>query len=186
MILNRIQPVLDPLLRPNQNGFRPGRSTTSHILALRRLIEGVKAHNQKAIIVFVDFKKAFDSLHRGKLMQILSSYGVPKILVNAIEQLYKDTFTKVLSPDGLTEQFEIKAGVLQGDTLAPYLFAIAVDYIMREAVQGDEDKLGFELHPRRSSRHPAIKITDLLFADDIALLANEIWQAQELLLQVES
>ena len=54
------------------------------------------------------------------------------------------------------------------------MFAIAVDYIMREAVQGDEDKLGFELHPRRSSRHPAIKITDLLFADDIALLANEI------------
>lgn len=39
MILNRIQPVLDPLLRPNQNGFRPGRSTTAHILALRRVIE---------------------------------------------------------------------------------------------------------------------------------------------------
>ena len=43
MILNRIQPVLDPHLRPNQNGFRPGRSTSSQILALRRLIEGVKA-----------------------------------------------------------------------------------------------------------------------------------------------
>ena len=39
MLLNCIQPVLDPLLRPNQNGFRPGRSTTSHILALRRIIE---------------------------------------------------------------------------------------------------------------------------------------------------
>ena len=54
-------------------------------------------------------------------MQILRSYGVPEIIVNAIEQLYKNTFTKVLSPDGLTEQFEIKAGVLQGDSLAPYL-----------------------------------------------------------------
>ena len=119
-------------------------------------------------------------------MQILRSYGVPEIIVNAIEQLYKNTFTKVLSPDGLTEQFEIKAGVLQGDTLAPYLFATAVDYLMREAVQDDEDKLGFELHPRRSSRHPTIKITDLLSADDEALLANEIWQAQELLSRVES
>ena len=38
MILNRIQPVIDPLLRINQNGFRPGRSTTAHILALRRLL----------------------------------------------------------------------------------------------------------------------------------------------------
>ena len=91
-----------------------------------------------------------------------------------------------MSPDGLTEQFEIKAVVLQGDMLTPYLFAIAVDYIIREAVQGDEEKLGFELHPRRSGRHPAIKITDLLFADDIALLSNEIWQALELLSLVES
>ena len=38
MILNSIQPVLDQHLRQNQNGFRPGRSTTSHILALRRLL----------------------------------------------------------------------------------------------------------------------------------------------------
>ena len=45
MLLNRIQPKLDPHLRPNQNGFRPGRSTTAHILALRRIIEGVKRNN---------------------------------------------------------------------------------------------------------------------------------------------
>lgn len=43
MILNRIQPQIDPHLRKNQNGIRAGRSTTSHILALRHLIEGVKA-----------------------------------------------------------------------------------------------------------------------------------------------
>ena len=39
MILNRIQPTIDPLLRNNQNGFRPSRSTMPHILALRRLLE---------------------------------------------------------------------------------------------------------------------------------------------------
>ena len=74
MLLNRIRPKIDPLLRPNQNGFRPGRSTTAHILALRRLIEGVKSHNLKCVLVFVDFKKAFDSIHRGKMLQILSVY----------------------------------------------------------------------------------------------------------------
>ena len=62
MILNRMQPKMDKHLRLNQNGFRPGRS--SHILALRRLIEGVISHSRKAIIVYVDFKKAFDSVHR--------------------------------------------------------------------------------------------------------------------------
>ena len=58
MIINRLQPKIDKHLRRNQNGFRPGRSTTTHILALRKLIEGVRSHNRKAIILYVDFKKA--------------------------------------------------------------------------------------------------------------------------------
>ena len=57
MLLNRIRPEIDEHLRPNQNGFRPGRSTLAHILALRRLIEGVKSHNLKAVLVLIDFKK---------------------------------------------------------------------------------------------------------------------------------
>ena len=42
---------------------------------------------------------------------------------------------KVITPDGETDFFPIHAGVLQGDTLAPYLFAIAIDYVMRRAVK---------------------------------------------------
>ena len=84
MILNRIQPKVEPYLRSTQNGFRPGRSTTAHILALRRLIEGVKQRNLKAILVFIDFKKAFHSIHRGKMLKILRAYGVPEQLVSAV------------------------------------------------------------------------------------------------------
>ena len=69
IILNRIQPHIDPILRPNQTGFRPGRSTISHIIALRRLIKGVKSHNLKATIIFVDFKKAFYNINRSTMLQ---------------------------------------------------------------------------------------------------------------------
>ena len=55
MIPNRIQPATDEHLRPNQNGFRPNRSTSSHILVLRRIIEGVKQNKLPAVITFVDF-----------------------------------------------------------------------------------------------------------------------------------
>ena len=75
MLLFRIRPHLEPILRINQNGFRPGRSTLSQILALRRLIEGIKAKQLTAAITFVDFKKAFDSIHR-----ILISGGWPRRL----------------------------------------------------------------------------------------------------------
>jgi hypothetical protein len=104
------------------------------------------------------------------MLEILRKYGVPDKLVMTVEQLYIGTFASVLSPDGETDKFEIKAGVLQGDTLAPYLFAIVVDYAMRQAIRNNEEELGFMIQPSRSRRHPAVCITDLMFADDIALL----------------
>ena len=185
LILNRIRPHIEPLLRPNQNGFRAERSTTSHILALRRLIEGIKDKNLECVITFIDFKKAFDSVHRGKMLKILTAYGIPNTIVEAINTMYSSTKAVVLSPDGETEAFEILAGVLQGDTLAPYLFIIVLDYVMRMAIREDKDMLGFTVTPRRSRRHPAEVITDLDFADDIALLSDTLQQAQELLTRVE-
>ena len=77
------------------------------------------------------------------------------------------------------------AGVLQGDTLAPYLFAIVLDYAMRETVRDKENELGFEIERRKSRRHPAVSITDLDFADDIALLSENTEQAQQLLTRLE-
>ena len=185
MILNRIRPAIDPNLRPNQNGFRSGRTTTGQILALRRLIEGIKAKKLPAVITFIDFSKAFDSINREKMFKILKAYGVPPNLLNTIKALYTDTKAKVLSPDGETELFEIIMGVLQGDTLAPFLFVIVLDYAMRKSIDGKEEKFGFTITPKRSRRVHAKTITDLDFADDIALLSNLIDQARELLLAVE-
>ena len=184
LILNRIQPTLDKKLRSNQNGFRPGRSTQSQILALRRLIEGVKARHLPAVILFVDFRKAFDSIHRGKMLKILAAYGIPNELLNAIDILYKDTRAKVVSPDGETEYFNIVAGVLQGDTLAPYLFIIVLDYIMRHVMSKNNN--GFTVEERKSRRIPEVKVTDLDFADDIALISNLIDESQRLLNDVET
>ena len=185
MVMNRIQPHLEPHLRTNQNGFRPGRSTEAHILALRRIIEGVRRNNLKATLLFVDFKKAFDSIHRSKMLKILVAYGIPEIVTKLIGKMYEETKAKVLSPDGETDLFNIQAGVLQGDTLAPYLFVIVIDYVMRTAI-GESTEMGFTIHPRKSRRIPSVNITDLCFADDIALLANEIAQAQELLKRIET
>ena len=49
------------------------------------------------------------------------------------------------------------------------------------SLQGNEELLGFQLNRRRSRRHPATFVTDLDFADDLALLTEEIFQAQELI-----
>ena len=116
--------------------------------------------------------------------KILVAYGIPKETVAAITILYRNTKVKVRSPDGDTEYFDIVAGVLQGDTLAPYLFIICLDYVLRKSIDKIREN-GFELTKKRSRRYPATTITDADYADDIAILANTPDQAKTLLHSLE-
>ena len=66
------------------------------------------------------------------------------------------------------DYFDIVAGALQGDTLAPYLFIICIDYVLRTSIDKMKEK-GFKLTKEKSRRYPAQTIMD---ADYAALLAN--------------
>lgn len=66
--------------------------------------------------------------------------------------------------------------MLQGDTLAPFLFTIVMDYALRQAIRGWEQEVGFTITPRRSRRYTAETLTDLDYA---------VQQAEELLNRVE-
>ena len=73
-------------------------------------------------------------MHREKMEQILLAYGLPKVTVTAIMMLDKNTKVKLRSPDGYTDFFNIVADVLQGDTLALYMFIICLDYMLRTSI----------------------------------------------------
>ena len=91
ILLNRIRPNVNPLLRKNQNGFRTNRSTSGHILTVRRILEGVKPKNLSLTILFIDFSKAFDTVNRKEMNYILIKYGIPEEITNKIMMLYKNT-----------------------------------------------------------------------------------------------
>ena len=110
----------------------------SQILTLHWILEGVHAKNLEATIFFLDFTKAFDSIHRGKMKQILLAYGLLKETIVAIMMLYRNMKVKVHSSDGNTDYFDI-IGVLQGDTLAPYLFIICLDYVLGKSINKIKD-----------------------------------------------
>ena len=83
--------------------------------------------------------------------QIQLVHGIPKETVATITILYRNTKVKVHLPDEDTEYFDIVAGVLQGDTIAPYLFIICLDYVLRTSIDKIREN-SFDLTKKRSRR----------------------------------
>ena len=110
------------------------------------------------------------------MKEIIVKYGIPEETVYAIMMLYKNTRSIVRSPYGDSPYFEITTGVLQGDTIAPFLFIICLDYILKTSLDNDRE-LGFTLTKRKSIRYPTEQITDTDYADDIAVTSNTLKDA---------
>ena len=96
--------------------------------------------------------------------------------------LYRNTKVKVRSLDGDTDYFDIVAGVLQGDTLAPYFVIICLDYALRTSIDKMKEN---GLTKERNRRYHSKTITDTDYADDIAILANAPAQAETVLHSLE-
>ena len=85
--------------------------------------------------------------------------------------LYRNTKVKVRTADWNTDYFDIEAGVLQGDTLAPYLFIICLDYVFTTSIDKMKDN-GYKGTKEKRRRCPVQTITDADYTEYIALLAN--------------
>ena len=184
MLLNRIHPHVDPLLRKNQNGFRTNRSTSGHILIVGRILERVKSKNLPLTILYIDFSKAFYSINCKEMNHILIKYGIPEEISNAIMMLYKNTQYMVRSPYGVTSFFKITTGVLQGDTLAQFLLIVCLNYVLKNSLYINSN-LGFTLSQRRSRCNPELCITDIDYVDDIAITTDSVNAEMILLHKIE-
>ena len=118
------------------------------------------------------------------MLHILHNYGIPEDTVKAIAIMYDNPTIFVQTTDGPTREFHTTTGILQGDTLAPYLFVIVVDYILRQSVDTLNSK-GIDITPNKTLRDKNKYLTDLDYADDIALTATLLQDAQDLLLSLE-
>lgn len=89
--------------------MRKNRTTVAHILAVRKIIEGVKVNKFPAVVTFIDFKKAFDSVHRSSMFDILKTYDIEVKLIGTIRISYMESMVIVTTTDGTTDEFEDKA-----------------------------------------------------------------------------
>ena len=176
LILNRIYKEINSKLRINQAGFRRNMNTVQQINTVRRILEGFNEKQLPLICTFVDFSKAFDSINREVMWCILRHYGIPSQIVDAIKCIYKDSKSVITIGKNFSDEIKTTSGVLQGDTLAPFLFIMVIDYIMKELPKNN----GVVTH-----LEPITKLTDLCFADDIVLFDSSINKAYQHLRELE-
>ena len=91
ILLSRLIPYAEKVTGDHQCEFRRNRSTTDHIFCIRQILEKKWEYNEAVHRLFIDFKKAYDSVRREVLYNILIEFGVPKKLVRLVKMCLKRT-----------------------------------------------------------------------------------------------
>ena len=133
VIIQHITQAVDDILRNEQAGFCKGCGCTDQIFTLRNILEQCTEWNRQLYVNFIDFEKAFDSIHRDSLWQILRAYGISQCLVNIIKCFYS-SFTCCIGQGDVS--FEVKTSVQQGFVMSSVLFNIAIDWVLHRTVEG--------------------------------------------------
>ena len=140
ILLNRLSSHITPeVVQETQCGCRSNRSTVDMIFCLRQLQEKLIEQDRPLYIVFVDFTKAFDTVGRTGLWQLLRKYGCPKKLITMIENLHTGIMVNVRNGGEVSDTFAITNGVKQGCVLAPTFFSIFRSAMLDKAFSDMED-----------------------------------------------
>ena len=145
-----------------QAGFRNGRSCTDHIFTLRNIVEQCEEWRVPLYVNFIDFRKAFDSVHRDTLWRVLGHYGVPAKLIK-LTRIFYEGYQCKMQGNEQDDFFEVNSGVRQGCVISPLLFILATDYIMKSVQKTHTAGLRWNF---------TTKLNYLAYADDLALLST--------------
>ena len=127
----------------------------------------------------MDFKKAFDSLEWSKIDRVLELQGMPPGLRGLLLRLYEGAQLKVkVGRDRHTESFAQAAGVRQGSSLSPLVFALVLDWALKRYEETMRSR-GW-----RGASLGRLALTYLGYADDLALRARSEGEAQGALTQI--
>ncbi|CAH1259012.1 PKD1L3 [Branchiostoma lanceolatum] len=184
MLLRLIKAVAEEVLPESQCGFRKDRSTTDMIFTIRQVQEKCREQHQHLYMVFVDLTKAFDTVNRPLLWEVLRRFGCPDKFLAVMKALHEGAMVRVLGGGGKSDPFEVGTGVRQGCVIAPVIFNLFIAAVMMAAKQHilPEDCIsltyrldGNLFNLRRLKAHTRVTHEDLLefqYADDAAIIGS--------------
>ena len=147
----------------NQFGFKKGYRTSDNIFVMKTLTDKYLDRNEKLYACFIDFKKAFDSINHGMLMEKLRKTNIGSSMYNLLHDLYlnQQLNVQVKIGDLLSNKFTCEKGVRQGDSLSPLLFNLYINDVLKYLNPASDD-------PCIGTKH----ISCLFYADDLVLLST--------------
>lgn len=153
---------------PNQMGFTKGAQTIDHIFTIKTIMEKYKKLKKKVYCVFVDLKKAFDTVPRQALLFKLAHMGITGRIFNVVRNMYSSSTMQLKLGNLLSDKIDVNKGTEQGHTLSPEFFKCYLDDLSPLLAHKDVPELNNCL------------ISHLLWADDLVLMGLSLKTAQHL------
>jgi sorting nexin-29 len=118
----------------NYRGFFPGRSTRDQIYMARQILGKTLEYNNKTHHLFIDFQAAYDTVNRKQLIKAMQELGIPqKYIIRLVGMTLKGTRAQVKIERDLSEEFHIRKGLRQGDSLSCLLFNLALEKVIKDS-----------------------------------------------------
>ena len=141
MLLIRLSKCFEELklFQDHMTGFRQDMRTSNNVFVLKTLIDKQFHKGQRLYCCFVDFSKAFVTIWRKGLLSKLKTFGIEGKMFHIIKDLYSNTNGHVTFDNLVSENFEIKLGVKQGDPPSPFFFNMYMDELCCTLIQNSTD-----------------------------------------------
>jgi sorting nexin-29 len=167
IVYERLSTYCEEMVGDYQAGFRRGRSTIDQIFAERQIMEKYYEFDRDNWHLFIDFRQAYDSIHRPSMWGILSEFDIPAKLIRVIKRCYENNLCKVRVGGRNTEVFGVEGGLKQGCALSTLLFNFALEWVMRQTPV------------TAGVRLDGVKYDRLAYADDVDMMAERMEDLNE-------
>ena len=157
IIAKRIEKVLPRIINPNQTGYVKGHFIGENIRLIQDVMFLTKNANIPGIAIFIDFRKAFDTIERNYLLSALRLFNFGPDIQRWVKVIYHNVSSCVLNNGHASPFFQLHRGVRQGCHLSGLLFVIGIELLAR-ALQNDNSIKGVNIGKK--------EIKPSQFADD--------------------